>query len=117
MDELNWDPFDVEIDSDPYAIWQRLRDEAPVYHNDRHDFWALSRFADIEATHRDPKTYSSSHGTVLELMSDQRLPEAMMIFLDPPDHTRLRWTVDHDDAVRLHTSTVRGWTTVPVVAG
>jgi cytochrome P450 len=90
MDELYWDPFDVEIDSDPYGIWQRLRDEAPVYRNERHDFWALSRFADIEAAHRDPKTYSSSHGTVLELMSDQRLPEAMMIFLDPPDHTRLR---------------------------
>ncbi|MGH9111221.1 MAG: cytochrome P450 [Acidimicrobiales bacterium] len=67
-----------------------MRDEAPVYRNDRHDFWALSRFDDVAAAHRDPTTYSSSHGTVLEFMSDQRAPAAMMIFLDPPDHTRLR---------------------------
>jgi cytochrome P450 len=90
MDELYWDPFDVDIDTDPYETWRRMRDEAPAYRNDRFDFWALSRFADVEAAHRDPKTFSSSHGTVLELMADERVPAAMMIFLDPPDHTQLR---------------------------
>jgi cytochrome P450 len=88
--ELYWDPFDTEIDSDPYDIWRRLRDDRPVYRNDRYDFYALSRFADVEAAHRDPATFSSRHGTVLELMSDEPLPTGMMIFLDPPDHTRLR---------------------------
>ncbi len=90
MDELYWDPYDVDIDTDPYAIWRRLRDEAPVYRNDRFDFWALSRFADVEAAHRDPRTYSSNHGTVLELMSSRPQSTAMMIFLDPPDHTPVR---------------------------
>lgn len=90
MSEAYWDPFDIEIDSAPYEVWRRLRDEQPVYRNHRHDFYALSRFADVEAAHRDPATFSSRHGTVLELMGDQPMDTGMMIFLDPPDHTRLR---------------------------
>ncbi|HVN52649.1 MAG TPA: cytochrome P450, partial [Acidimicrobiales bacterium] len=89
-EELYWDPFDVEIDADPYDIWRRLRDEQPVYRNDRYDFWALSRFEDVEAAHRDPKTFSSAHGTVLEIMGPGEIGTQMMIFVDPPDHTRLR---------------------------
>jgi cytochrome P450 len=70
-----------------------MRDEAPVYRNDRYDFWALSRFDDVEAAHMDPKTFSSAHGTVLEIMSANRIPVAQMIFMDPPDHTKLRGLV------------------------
>lgn len=92
--DIYWDPFDTAIDADPYEIWRRLRDEQPVYRNERHDFYALSRFADVEAAHRDPATYSSAHGTVLEIMTDEPMPSAMMIFLDPPDHTRLRSLVN-----------------------
>lgn len=89
--DVYWDPFDVDIDADPYETWRRLRDEAPVYHNDRYDFYALSRFDDVEAAHRDPVTFSSAHGTVLELMGPEPLVNAeMMIFTDPPLHTRLR---------------------------
>src|SRR5437773_1227634 len=88
--ELYWDPFDTDIDTAPYAIWQRLRDEAPVYRNEKFDFWALSRFADVEAAHRDPATFSSRHGTVLEIMQPEPVPTGMMIFQDPPVHTRLR---------------------------
>jgi cytochrome P450 len=76
---------------DPHPIWRRLRDEAPLYYNERYDFWALSRFADVDAAHRDAQTFSSAHGTVLEMMSDEFAGGAgMMIFLDPPEHTRLR---------------------------
>jgi cytochrome P450 len=71
--DLYWDPFDTTIDANPYGVWRRLRDEAPVYRNDRFDFWALSRFADVEAASKDAKTFSSSHGTVLELMGDRPL--------------------------------------------
>ena len=90
VDQLRWDPFDVEIDTDPYDTWRRMRDEAPVYRNEELDFYALSRYQDVEDAHRDPATYSSSHGTVLEMMSANRIPSGMMIFLDPPDHTQLR---------------------------
>jgi cytochrome P450 len=91
--DLYWDPYDVDIDTDPYAIWQRMRDEAPLYRNERFDFWALSRYDDVEAAHRDPKTFSSAHGTVLEIMSGEPLGLGQMIFLDPPDHTQLRTLV------------------------
>ncbi len=90
MSDLHWDPFDVEIDVDPYDLWREMRDREPLYRNDRFDFWALSRYGDVEAAHRDAKTYSSAHGTVLEIMSPEPLPTAQIIFLDPPDHTRLR---------------------------
>jgi cytochrome P450 len=90
MSELYWDPFDIDIDSDPYDIWRQLRDDAPLYRNDRFDFWALSRFADVEAASRNPKVFSSAHGTVLELMSDHPIDMSMMIFMDPPSHTRMR---------------------------
>jgi cytochrome P450 len=86
-----WDPFDTEIDSAPHGVWRRLRDETPVYRNDRYDFWALSRYDDVEAAHRQPRLFSSAHGTVLEIMSERPMVGTkMMIFMDPPDHTKVR---------------------------
>jgi cytochrome P450 len=90
VNELYWDPFDIEIDTNPYAIWRRLRDEAPVYRNDRHDFWALSRFADVQVASADPKTFLSSRGTVLELMGGDMADMKIIIFMDPPEHDSLR---------------------------
>ena len=88
--DLYWDPFDTDIDTNPYGIWRRLRDEAPLYRNDRFDFWALSRFEDVKAASTQPKLYSSAHGTVLEIMAERPMGGGQMIFMDPPDHTRLR---------------------------
>jgi cytochrome P450 len=85
-----WDPYSIELDNDPHPTWTRLRDEAPVYRNEAYDFWALSRFADVDAASRDTETFSSAHGTVLESMKAEPAGSGMMIFLDPPDHTRLR---------------------------
>ena len=93
MSQLYWDPFDTDLDDEPHDVWRRLRDEQPVYRNDRYDFWALSRFADVEAAHRDPATFSSARGTVLELMGHDMSGTGQMIFMDPPEHTRLRTLV------------------------
>jgi cytochrome P450 len=87
---LEWDPLDERFKGDPHSIWSRLRDEAPLYYNPAHDFFALSRFADVDAAHRDPATFSSAHGTVLESMTPETNSHGLMIFMDPPDHTRLR---------------------------
>ena len=46
--EVVYDPYDVGINADPYPTYARLREEAPVYHDDRYDFWALSRHGDVE---------------------------------------------------------------------
>jgi cytochrome P450 len=90
MTDLYWDSITPELRGDPYPLWKRLRDEAPVYHNDRLDFFALSRFHDIEAAHRDADTFSSNHGTVVEMMSPEPIDTGMIIYLDPPKHTMLR---------------------------
>jgi cytochrome P450 len=91
--DLYWDPYDEEIERSPYEVWRRMRDEAPVYRNEKHDFYALTRFADVEAAHRDPQTFSSARGTVLELMGPDLSRTGQMIFLDPPEHTSLRQLV------------------------
>ncbi len=86
-----WDPYDTEIDTHPYDVWRRLRDEAPLYRNDHYDFWALSRFADVQGAHADPRTFISGRGTVLEQMGSYLSEvEGMIIFLDPPEHDTLR---------------------------
>jgi len=94
-----YDPYDATIDVDPYPVWRRLRDEAPLYYNEQHDFYALSRFADIHAASLDWQAYSSARGTVLELIdTDGLLADTsesdpsfgMMIFMDPPRHDELR---------------------------
>ena len=60
--DVYYDPYDFEIDADPYPVWKKMRDEQPLYYNERYDFWALSRFHDVEAACKDWKTYSSGAG-------------------------------------------------------
>jgi len=91
--DIYWDPFDIELDSSPYDTWRRMRDESPLYRNDRFDFWALSRFDDVEAAHKDPATFSSAYGIVLESMGTNMSGTGMMIMMDPPEHTTLRHLV------------------------
>jgi cytochrome P450 len=85
--DLYYDPFDFEIDTDPYPIWRRLREEKPLYYNERYDFFAVSRFDDVERGLVDHKTFSSAKGTLLELIrADIEMPPGTFIFEDPPEH-------------------------------
>jgi cytochrome P450 len=85
--ELYYDPYDFEIDADPYPVWKRLRDERPLYYNERYDFYALSRFDDVERASVDWQTYISGRGTLLEIIkSGMEIPRGSIIFEDPPDH-------------------------------
>src|SRR5580704_627612 len=85
--DVYYDPYDFDIDSDPYPIWKRLREETPLYYNDKYEFYALSRFEDVERGLVDWKTYSSARGSLLELIkSDIEIPPGSIIFEDPPDH-------------------------------
>jgi hypothetical protein len=34
--DLYYDPFDVGIDDNPYPVWKRMREEAPLYYNEKH---------------------------------------------------------------------------------
>ena len=90
---VEFDPFSDEYFDDPTEVYRRLRDEAPVYFSERYGFYALSRFADVVAAHRDWQGFSSAHGVDLSTLSRD---EAMIrgfrsiIMMDPPEHTRLR---------------------------
>ena len=87
MPEIYYDPYDFGIDADPHPIWRRMRDEAPLYRNDRYDFWALSRFEDVAAGLADWRTYSSARGTVLEFLRNKvKIPPGTILFEDPPLH-------------------------------
>src|ERR1700761_9751619 len=63
-----YDPYDFEIDADPYPVWKRLRDEAPLYYNEKYDFFAISRYEDVERASVEWQTYSSARGSVLEII-------------------------------------------------
>ena len=85
--DLYYDPYDFDIDADPYPVWKRLRDEAPLYYNEKHDFYALSRFDDVRRGLVDWKTYISGKGSVLELIkSGMEIPPGSILFEDPPAH-------------------------------
>ena len=85
--DLYYDPYDFEIDADPYPIWRRLREERPLYYNERYDFYALTRFDDVERGLIEWKTYSSAKGTLLELIKGGiEIPPGSIIFEDPPGH-------------------------------
>lgn len=86
-----YDPYDVGITADPYPVYARLRDEVPLYYNERYDFWALSRYTDVEKALLNWETFSNQRSDILELMkSDFDMPKGVMMFEDPPIHTMLR---------------------------
>jgi cytochrome P450 len=89
---IYYDPYDYEIDVDPHPVWRRMREEQPLYWNERYGFWALSRFEDVWAAYHDTTTFSSSHGVQLETL-DAPIDHPSMIFMDPPEHDRLRQLV------------------------
>src|SRR5437867_2570545 len=85
--DVYYDPYDFEIDTDPYPVWKRLLDERPLYYNERYGFYALSRFDDVERASVDWRTYISSKGTVLEIIKAAiDIPLGSIIFEDPPTH-------------------------------
>jgi cytochrome P450 len=89
--EVYYDPYDVTIHDDPYPTFRRLREEAPLYYNERYDFYALTRFHDVERGFVDYETYSSARGGVLEaIKADFHAPRGVFIMEDPPMHTAHR---------------------------
>jgi cytochrome P450 len=104
---VEFDPFSEEFFNDPYDLYRRLRDEAPVYYSEQYGFYALSRFADVLAAHRDWEGFSSAHGVELFLLSKD--PEEIasyrnIIMMDPPEHDRFRALVSRVFTPRAVTS-------------
>ncbi|OBB71828.1 cytochrome P450 [Mycolicibacterium flavescens] len=87
QDELYYDPYSIELNMNPYAVFARLREEAPLYYNAKHDFYALSRFEDVNKAVIDHQTFISGRGALLEIIkSGMEIPPGTLIFEDPPIH-------------------------------
>jgi cytochrome P450 len=85
--ELYYDPYDVDINRDPYPTYQALREHAPLYYNEQYDFYALSRYDDVDHAFADWSTFSSARGNIVELIqAGVQMPPGTFIFEDPPIH-------------------------------
>ena len=85
--DLYYDPFDFDIDDDPYPVWKRMREEAPLYYNEKHDFYALSRYDDVARELPNWDTYRSGRGTTMDVIkSGLEVPPGVILFEDPPLH-------------------------------
>jgi cytochrome P450 len=89
--DVYYDPYDVGINADPYPVYDRLREEAPIYHNERYDFWALSRHEDVQKALVNWQTFSNTRSDILDLIkAGIELPPGVILFEDPPVHTMHR---------------------------
>ncbi len=86
-----WDPYRPDFFQNPYPVFRRLREEAPVYYNEQYDFYAVSRFSDVESGFANKEVFSSSRGDILEhIKANMEIPRGMFIWEDPPFHTAHR---------------------------
>lgn len=90
LDTVVYDPFSAAFQDDPFPIYRRLRDKAPVYHSEKWGFWALSRFEDVRAAARDPETYLSFEGIDIDDTAKDMSAPGFLPDIDNPRHDQLR---------------------------
>jgi len=85
--ELYYDPYDSDIDDNPYPVWKRMREEAPLYYNEKYNFYALSRYDDVARELHNWETYRSGRGTTADILFNNiEVPPGILLFEDPPLH-------------------------------
>jgi cytochrome P450 len=95
---VSYNPLSPEMAQDPYPTYAKLRARDPVHRSRLMQAWLFSRYADVDTILRDHRHFSSdprkrppSRGQRASLPN---VEEPSMLFLDPPDHTRLRALVN-----------------------
>ena len=64
-----------------------MRAEAPLYYNEKYNFYALSRYDDVARGLPDWETYRSGRGTTADILfSGIEVPPGILLFEDPPLH-------------------------------
>jgi len=97
-DSIDFDPFSMDFFNGAYDTYRRLRDEAPVYYNEKWDFWALTRYDDVAPATKDHETFSSAKGATLDMVKahDDAIPvPKVIISMDPPEHQKMRRLVSN----------------------
>ncbi len=85
-----FDPFSEEFFDNPFDIYRRMREEAPLYYSEEGDFYALTRHEDVAAAFKDYETYSSARGCDLAMVRSGEVPHKSILFMDPPEHRHMR---------------------------
>jgi cytochrome P450 len=83
-------PVSSDYFENPYEVYKRMRDEAPLYYDEEEDFYALTRHEDVAAAFKDHESFSSARGCDLGMVRSGEVPSKSIIFMDPPDHRHMR---------------------------
>ena len=95
VSDLHYDMYDREIFASPYTVLRRLRHEAPLYYNEEYDFFAVSRYDDVQRVLNERDTFISGKGMTYEIVKacvelGIEMPDGLFICEDPPHHTMHR---------------------------
>lgn len=88
--QVIFDPFSEEFFNNPFDMYRRMRQDAPLYYDEGSDFYALTRHEDVAAALKDHEAFSSSRGCDLAMVQGNEPPQKSIIFMDPPDHRHMR---------------------------
>lgn len=89
-ESLDFDPFSDVFFNHPYDTYRRMRDEAPVYWNEKYGFYAISRHGDVSDAYKNWEVFSSSKGVDLDMIKNGEFVPPLIIMKDPPEHNRMR---------------------------
>jgi len=106
---VEFSPYAYEFHEDPYPLYRRLREEAPVYHDPQGEFWALSRHADVLAAFKDVARFSNAHGVSIDPAAKVDFEEWWKRFPD--------YAVQPEGMRRVHSVNVRGFAVLPIKPG
>ena len=87
---LVFHPCSQDYFDNPYDVYARMREEAPLYYDEAEDFYALTRHEDVAAAFKDHESFSSARGCDLGMVRSPEDPPKSIIFMDPPDHRHMR---------------------------
>ena len=88
--QVVFSPVSSEYFENPYEVYKRMRDDAPLYYDEAEDFYALTRHEDVAAAFKDHESFSSARGCDLGMVRSGEVPQKSIIFMDPPDHRHMR---------------------------
>ena len=95
---ITYNPLSRRMARNPYPFYAELRARDPVHHSRLLDAWVFSRHADVDVIQRDFRRFSNDQRKRDPRLRRRRgslpLPDPTILFLDPPDHTRLRSLVN-----------------------
>jgi cytochrome P450 len=93
---------DPAVRANPYPLYRRLLTEDPVHWEETPPRWVVTRYADVVGALRDPRMSAARLVAAKDLLPEEewdrlgpvvRSVGRQMLFVDPPDHTRLRGLV------------------------